>query len=108
MSQARIAQEAKKLAEQIGKELHPKKIIFFGSASYGKAKSNSDIDLCVVIDGERLNVKQKIWDLLWKNNYSWMIEPDIHVYSPDTYSDYLLRDDPFLREVNKGKLLYEG
>ena len=48
-----------------------------------------------------------LWGLLRKGGYDWSIEPDIHVYPPAVYSDYLRRNDPFIVEVAKGKTLYE-
>ena len=86
----------------------PEKIILFGSVASGKIKANSDIDLCIIKKGkDRLKMKEEIWDLLWKTGYGWEIEPDIHVYPPEIYQDWLAREDPFIAEIEKGRVIYE-
>ena len=92
---------------QILRAINPEKIIFFGSAATRKVTNNSDIDICVVASGNPLEIKKMLWGLLRKGGYDWSIEPDIHVYPPAIYSDYLRRNDPFIVEVAKGKTLYE-
>ncbi len=90
------------------KKLDPDRIILFGSVTAGKIRPDSDIDLCVLKETEKpWKVKEKIWDLLWDSSYDWQIEPDIKVYSPSIYYDWLRRNDPFIEEVEKGEVLYE-
>lgn len=96
----------KKLVKILEK-IEPEKIILFGSVAQGEIHKDSDIDICVVKKGDRLAIKRKIWDLLWKADYDWEPEVDVHVYPPDIYQDWLSRNDPFLEEVEKGKVLYE-
>lgn len=98
----------KHLNEVIGviKTLEPEKIILFGSAAFGKIREESDLDLCVIKKGDRLEIKRQISGLLWDAGYDWDIEPDIHVYDPAIYKDWLARADPFLEEIEKGKVLY--
>jgi len=87
---------------------NPERIILFGSAARGEIKGDSDIDLCIIKKGEdRLKMKEEIWDLLWKADFEWGIEPDIHVYPPEIYQDWLKRGDPFIAEIEKGKVVYE-
>lgn len=89
-------------------QIKPEKIILFGSAAFGEMKRDSDIDLCVIKKGKnRLLIKQRITDLLWKADYDWQPELDIHVYPPAVYQDWLSRGDPFIEEIEKGKVLYE-
>ena len=92
---------------QILRKINTEKIIFFGSAATRKVTDKSDIDICVIIPGNPLEIKKMLWGLLRKGGYDWLIEPDIHVYPPAVYSDYLQRNDPFIVEVAKGKTLYE-
>ena len=74
----------------------------------GKIHQDSDIDLCVIKETkDRFAVKKKISNLLWKADYDWEPEVDIHVYSPQIYKDWLSRNDPFLAEIEKGKVLSE-
>lgn len=91
---------------EVIKAFNPNKIILFGSASTGKIKRESDLDLCIIINGDRLGIKREIWKRLWKNGYDWEIEPDLHIYPPKVYKNWLSRGDPFLEEVEKGKILY--
>lgn len=85
----------------------PEKIILFGSTTTGKVKSDSDLDLCVIKQGNPLEIKKNIWDILTNEGYNWEIEPDVHIYSPTLFSDYLKRNDPFVTEIAKGEILYE-
>jgi predicted nucleotidyltransferase len=89
------------------KKSKPEKIILFGSTASGKIKPNSDLDLCIIKQGNPLEIKKNIWDILTIKGYGWEIEPDIHVYSSAIFSDYLKRNDPFIEEIAKVKTLYE-
>lgn len=110
MTKARLKnlynQETSKIVSVL-KKLNPQKIILFGSAAHGKIHPNSDIDICLVKNGDRLKIKRNIWGLLRKANYDWELEPDIHVYDPVVYADWLKRGDPFIEEIEKGKVYYE-
>jgi len=88
------------------KKLDPEKIILFGSAVSGKVKKDSDIDLCVIAKGNRLEIKKEIWEGLWKSNYDWEIEPDLHVFDSKIYKKWLSSGDPFLEEIEKGRVVY--
>jgi len=59
----------------------------------------------VIIKGDRLEIKKEIWERLWKSNYDWEIEPDLHVFDPKTYEKWLSGGDPFLEEIEKGKIV---
>lgn len=98
--------KAQQIAE-IFKKSHPVKIVLFGSVVSGKISMGSDLDICLIKDGNPLEIKKNLWGLLRKAGYDWEIEPDIHVISPLQYSDYLQRGDPFVEEIAKGKVLYE-
>jgi len=90
------------------KKYKPEKIILFGSVAKGKIHPNSDIDICVIKKTrDKWKVKKKISTLLWNSNFDWTIEPNIKIYPPSIYYDWLKRNDPFIEEVEKGKVLYE-
>ena len=100
-------QETSKIVSVL-KKLNPQKIILFGSAAQGKIHPDSDIDICVIKETkDKWLVQNKIWDLLWDADLTWGIEPDIKVYPPSIYYDWLSRDDPFIAEIEKGKVVYE-
>lgn len=98
--------KAKKMAD-ILKAVKPEKIILFGSAVRGNVFNGSDIDLCVIKNGNPLELKKSFWGILRKAGYDWEIEPDICVYPSSVYANYLRRGDPFINEIAKGKILYE-
>lgn len=102
--ETRYQQKAQQIAA-ILKKTHPQKIVFFGSAASGKTSDESDLDICLVKDGNLLEIKKSLWQLLRNAGYDWEIEPDIHVFSPSQFSDYLRRGDPFVEEIVKGKVL---
>ena len=81
--------------------------ILFASGASGKFTKESDLDICLVKDGNPLEIKKSLWRLLRNAGYDWEIEPDIHVFSPSRFADYLRRGDPFVEEIAKGKILYE-
>ena len=113
MSTAGKKASSRKLQEKIEelvailRGIDPEKIILFGSAAAGRAYKDSDLDLCLIKEGDRLKVKREIWGLLRRANYDWAVEPDIHVYEPLVYTDWLERGDPFIAEIEKGRVLYE-
>lgn len=102
-----VYQKRSQQLAEILKKSKPDKIILFGSAAFGKQKRDSDIDLCIIKDGNPLKVKSYAWKLLQESGYDWKTEPDIHVYPPHIFSDYLRRNDPFVEEIAKGKVLYD-
>lgn len=93
----------------IFKHYQPEKIILFGSADSGKIHPESDIDICLIknFKGSVLDEKRKLLDLLWKNNYDYLVDPDIHLFKPAYYQKEIKKGHPFLKEINKGKLIYE-
>jgi predicted nucleotidyltransferase len=102
--------EARRIAA-ILKRSNPRRIILFGSLASGRSQTDSDIDLCVLVDsyGGRPSVraKQDMFRLLVAHNYDWPVDVDVHVYELAEYQDKLARGDPFLREIAAGKVLYE-
>lgn len=100
--------EIKKLIE-ILKHYHPEKIILFGSAASGKFHPESDIDICLIkrFKNSVLEEKRKLLDLLWKYNYDYSVDPDIHLYKPIRFNYELKRNHPFFKEIVKGKKVYE-
>ena len=86
---------------------NPERIILFGSAARGRIHPESDIDICFVKENiDPLKTKRALRDLLWQKGYTWEKEPDIHVYDAKIYQDWLARGDPFITEIEKGKVVY--
>lgn len=91
---------------EVIKDINPERVILFGSVAVGRFKEDSDLDICVIKKGDKLKIKRSISRKLWEGDYDWEVEPDIHVYDPIVYQDWLSRGDPFLTEIEKGKVLY--
>jgi len=90
------------------KKINPEKIILFGSAAFGKITADSDIDICVIKKTkDRLKLKLQLSEIMWRKNIGFEPELDVHVYTPQIYYDWLKRQDPFITEIEKGKVLYE-
>lgn len=100
-------QKIQKITGEI-KKIKPEKIILFGSAAFGRITGDSDIDICVIKKTkDRLKVKLQLSELFWKTKVGFEPEIDIHVFPPQVYKDWLRRNDPFIAEIEKGKILYE-
>lgn len=94
------------LADQIAREFNPDEIILFGSHAYGKPQAWSDVDLLVVMDtpkGEMraiLDIADSLPDLPFS--------VDIVVRSRTVLEKRKKLGDWFLREITaKGKVIYE-
>lgn len=89
------------------KHYEPEKIILFGSAVSKKNHAQSDIDVCLIknFKSSRLKEKKKIFDLLWKRNFNYFFDPDIHLYQPSYFNAALKENNPFVKEINKGKVV---
>ncbi len=96
------------------KTIRPYKIILFGSYAYGVPNKDSDIDLIVVLDTEKipesfqenmdnkLLVRNTLWELSTK------ISIDLIVYTKPMYKKFNELGSMFSREIlQKGKVLYE-
>lgn len=90
------------------KHYNPKKIILFGSVAKGRIHPESDIDLCILKDfrANRLDEKRKLSHLIWKYNYDYEVEPDIHLYKTRDYQRNLDRGHSFMEEINRGRIIY--
>lgn len=93
------------------KRSNPRRIILFGSLASGMAHGDSDIDLCVLVDsyGGRPSVrtKQDMFRLLAAQHYDFPVDIDVRVYELAEYQDKLARGDPFISDIEAGKVLYE-
>jgi len=83
----------------------PDKIILFGSRAKGKAKKDSDYDICVLKKNikKRRKLAQKIYLKL-----NLMASVDVVVNTPSRYKE--IKNNPFLiyHDIKKyGKIVYE-
>jgi predicted nucleotidyltransferase len=96
----------KTITDKLVANINPLKIILFGSYAYGTQTSNSDIDICVVMNSTEKPVRRRI-------NLSKLFltreQPiDIIVYTPEELEQKLSNNDGFVREiVTNGEVLYD-
>lgn len=95
------------MVEKLKSEYAPERIILFGSYGYGKATSNSDIDLLVVKDTNESFHQRivKVRRLLSTIRRGFGL--DIIVITPKELTKRLEIGDQFIEEITaKGELLY--
>lgn len=92
--------------QKIVDELHPEKIILFGSYAYGSPNQHSDVDLLVI-----LKTNAALKERSWKVSRLLLPRPfpvDILVKTPKEVEKALRSGDFFLKEIiTRGKVLYE-
>ncbi len=92
------------------KSLDPEKIILFGSHAYGDPGKESDIDLFVIknIDKEQVrDYRLKTKKLLWQNFRNQNISFDVLVDSEDRINERIKIGDRFYEEIyNNGQVIY--
>jgi predicted nucleotidyltransferase len=88
--------EIQALADRITREFDPEKIILFGSYAYGTPRSNSDVDLLVI-----LPVAGKNWRKAAeiRSHVRSPFPLDLLVRDPEEMLRRLDAGDPFLREI---------
>lgn len=94
-----VIEMAEKYAREVTKLLNPRAVVLYGSYAKGTARSDSDIDIAVILDdftGDYLEVSKQLYKL--RRNISAEIEPILLVSSSDKSG--------FIAEVLRtGKLL---
>lgn len=100
-------EETRKVVE-ILKRANPEKIIRFGSSVSGTLNEDSDIDLCVLkyLKDGSAREKQRLRRLLSQYEYTYPVDIELHVYSPEEYEEQLRKGSLFLREVERGEVVY--
>jgi predicted nucleotidyltransferase len=94
------------IVRRIVSELHPERIILFGSYGYGAPTEDSDVDLLVVMQTSSRPADRYL-------AVSRLIRPrpfplDILVKTPDEIARALEKGDFFIRDiVTMGQMLYE-
>ncbi|HEY4743627.1 MAG TPA: nucleotidyltransferase domain-containing protein [Desulfuromonadaceae bacterium] len=94
------------ITEQIRKEFAPRKIILFGSHSWGTPDNDSDVDLLVVtqFQGKPWRFAVEIRDRIKPE-----IPLDLMVRTPEQLQERLAMHDMLMTEiVTRGTVLYEA
>lgn len=95
------------ITRQIAAQFHPQQIILFGSYAYGKPRSDSDVDLLVIMDStDRPAVRSACITRTCRPRY---VALDILVRTPAEVATRLAGFDPFIEEIlRRGKVLYSA
>ncbi len=93
------------LAERIVQEFQPDRIILFGSYAYGQPRSDSDIDLLVILPFEGKNFRKSLQIL---NRIKPPFPVDLLARRPDDSARRYVEGDPLIREAfDRGIVLHE-
>lgn len=96
--------DIQKLAQEMGHEFSPERVILFGSYARGTASAESDVDLLVIMPGEVSGARVAA-DIITRLKPTLPIE--LIVRSSRQLQERLAMNDFFLREiVATGKELY--
>ena len=92
------------VVKQIATRFNPEKVIMFGSYARGTAKSESDVDLLVVMETSLRNSEQAA-QIVRAIDYHFAM--DLIVRRPNQLAERIALGDSFLREITeKGKVVY--
>ena len=99
------------LKRRINKAVNPDKIILFGSYARGKANEASDIDIFVIKNiskDEMKTIKRKIRKEIRDVIIDYMIDIDIFVDSQERFEYRIseIKDQFYMDIKNQGKLIY--
>jgi len=98
--------QIKAVAERIGRDFRPRKVILFGSYACGKPTEDSDVDLLVIMPLRGDPVYKSV-EIALKARPGFPM--DLLVRTPAEVRQRLAWNDFFLREiVEKGRVLYES
>jgi uncharacterized protein len=93
-------------SRRIAEEYKPQTIILFGSYAAGRATTDSDVDLLVVMPYEGRSVDQSV-DIRMRLRPSFPL--DLLVRTPEAVRQRIEIGDTFLRDIlQTGKVLYEA
>jgi predicted nucleotidyltransferase len=99
--------EIQAIADEIGRQFRPERVILFGSRARGEATPDSDVDLLVVMPPEGRLLDQTLQIL--KAIRPWRRFPlDLIVQDPQELALRYAGHDPIARDaLERGKVLYE-
>ena len=100
-----------KMTQRIVHEVHPQRILLFGSWARGQASEHSDVDF-LVVEREpfgRNRSRRREAVRIWRCLSEFRIPTDILVYSSSEVAQW--KDSPYhvvARALRDGKVLYES
>jgi len=100
-----MMRDIQKAVRDIARKFRPDRITLFGSYAYGSPNENSDVDLLVLITGNRVHDRS----ILIRRQIEFGFPVDLLVRSPVEFKWRIAQGDCFLKEIQeKGKILYEA
>lgn len=100
------SEQIRAVAGQIVRQFYPRKVILFGSFAYGHPTEDSDVDLLVILDRERVTLHD-VATISQAIDHPFPL--DIIVQSSARWEADLREGASFAREISeKGKVLYEA
>jgi predicted nucleotidyltransferase len=98
--------DIRSLVDRIAREFRPVRIILFGSRAHGVARSDSDVDLLVLMPIRGTAFRQAL-DIL--NRVDPPFAVDLIARDPQDAADRYRLGDPLIREaIDHGKVMYEA
>ena len=95
-----------KLANTIVKKFSTKKIFLFGSYAYGEPQSESDLDLCILIDLGNKRKIELIREIRREINQSFQIPMDILLYDNKEFNERAIHKNTLEHQIlNQGVLI---
>jgi predicted nucleotidyltransferase len=94
----------------IVREVHPRKVVLFGSHARGTARPDSDLDFLVIEDGPFNAQRSRRAEMtrLWKLLGDYFIAKDFLVYSPEEVAKWeSVKSHVVHHAMKEGKVLYE-
>jgi predicted nucleotidyltransferase len=93
------------LSERIIREFQPERIILFGSYAYGRPRTDSDVDLLVVLPFEGKGFRKSL-EILDRISPDFSV--DLLARQPQDTARRYADGDPLIREaLDRGRVLYE-
>ncbi len=100
------AKEIQATCDDIVREFAPLQVILFGSYAYGTPTEDSDVDMLVVMEGLKSDVRRQAWEM--QKRLPKRLPLDLHARCPADIAYRVAHNDWFLREVfEKGDVLYD-
>ncbi len=97
------------IADQIGSQYQPERIILFGSYGRGETSPDSDIDLFIIkeTNDNRIQRFVRVKGIIYNQDLRIPVSP--LVYTPAEVEERLNMGDDFIKEILRdGKVLFEA
>lgn len=96
-----------RITRRIVEQVHPEKIVLFGSYAYGRPTRRSDIDLFVIMESDEPPLRRI--DRVADAAEEPFLPMDVIVRTPSEVEERLRMGDSFVQKIlGDGKVLYEG